>query len=123
MFIIAEGSAFEFLNPLCLAVTGQGGSVGCKMSRGSVCPAAGTGRCLRNLRVSRVEAAPYPMEDGGVRSFIVQVHVTAEKCSPQQGWEDHFLTGQGLFHGKQLCFIFASVNHCSSGFMLVSECN
>lgn len=61
--------------------------------------------------------------DGCTVTFTVQVHTTAEKCSPQRGLEDHFPTGQGSFHCKQLCFIFASVNHCSSGFMLVSECD
>jgi len=93
------------------------------MGSGRACPAAGVGLCLQNLRVSWAEAAPYPMEDGCTGPFIVQVHTRAEKCNPQRGLEDHFPTGQGSFHCKQLCFIFASINCCSSGFILVSECN
>lgn len=61
------------------------------------------------------------MEDGCTGPFTVQIHTTAEEHSPQRGREDRFPTGQGSFHCEQLCFIFASVNCCSSGFMLVNE--
>lgn len=55
--------------------------------------------------------------------FMVQLHTTAEEHSPQQGQGDHFPTGQGSFHRKQSRFIFASIKRCSSGFMLVNECD
>lgn len=95
-------AAFGDLKWLCLLSLVR---VGCKMSRDHVCPLQ-----------PWAESAPYAMEEGSLRAFMVQFHTTAEKCSPQGGWEDHFSQQPGL-SALQLCFISASVHRCSSGFM------
>lgn len=75
-------AAFGDLKWLCLLSLVR---VGCKMSRDHVCPLH-----------PWAESAPYAMEEGSLRAFMVQFHTTAEKCSPQGGWEDHFSQQPGL---------------------------
>lgn len=88
---------------------------GCKTCRINASLAAGTGRYLWNPS----------LEDGGVASVAVPLHTEMQLPGGRPLASKPSVTATAASRSprprsQQLCFIFASVNHCSSGFMLVS---
>lgn len=78
-------AASERLNWLCLSVTGQGGSVGCKMSRDNVCP----------LHLW-AESAPNAVGEESMRAFMVQFHTTSREMQPPRRVGGPFSQQPGL---------------------------